>query len=264
MMNFTTKTISSIGIRLGGVIFGCFALQLNAQSVFQSGTFDGLSSNAIYFSTDAADPFTSFLETVIAPDFQKFNPSLGTLERVEFSVETTVTWFLSVQTSDVSDESQGSSFDFDNGVIDVGAFYEPTNGGGSIFTLTSDTSSGIQASASASAGDGPPFLENDPEETFGVTTFGEILTSSPEFDPVDFIGSGTITGLLVGMFIPLDNNWTLDNLESAEAALNYELDSGNISLEYFYTPVPEGSNYSLLLGVIALGFAASKRTGLWA
>ena len=231
-------------------ILGClYSAPLSTQAavtIVQAFTFNNYSSGAFYSSNDPFDGFFTF-ERATSPVFTKFDPSLGTLERVLLSIVIDVEWSADVSVISVPNEDPYDlSANF--GELEAGFYYEPSE---TIVLLSpiSELSNVISTNVSGTGND------NGFESDFGSfgdasdSFVGTIEANEPDFVVSDFVGTGNVEGLSIGLFTVATVDWTLVNVDEASGNLDYTLFGGEATLQYEYTPIPEPATFGLLMGL---------------
>jgi hypothetical protein len=212
----------------------------------------GSDSNGIYTDLDGN-------EVQVATDqalsgFTKFDPGLGTLVEVLFTVEVNASVDVELCTSELDDPGQPFSVYLDPGgaaLLQVGIVYSPTGEAfGKVVTLDSGglNSVGVQ--------DGDPddytfeemfyFQASTTTEYGGFSNGGDTATegslpaSDPDLKPADFIGTGNVVGLSFFhiAIIPTSQPQysTVSNVFNAYVDLSVAHQGGNVTLQYVYEP----------------------------
>jgi hypothetical protein len=216
--------------------------------------------------SDVADVFAAgeiyLYEEETLTGFQKFDPTLGELTEVRFTVTGSASLEMVLSSSELIDEElpftllydpDGSGF---SNFADVGLVYAPTG-----------TNIGLSVVTDSISAPRLGYEDEDPSgwsfESFYVDDFqseeffihdgvdspareGSLLMSNPNVNPTDFIGVGEVTGLIFQGFGEFNAADVItDNLASAqlEAVLRYT--TGEVTLEYVYTPAskPTATGY---------------------
>ncbi|NBB79479.1 MAG: PEP-CTERM sorting domain-containing protein [Verrucomicrobia bacterium] len=207
--------------------------------------------------------------------FTKFDPSLGTLNEVQLSIEVDATVSVAIESDSIIDDQ--SFFDLfledTDSLFQVSAAYRP--GGGSAATaLTFDIGGfGSVGDLSLDPADFsfPDFFySDDVDDRFGdqflqgIPSEGTLLTSDPDYIASDFEGFGTVVADALGIeFIAeLDAgsfSFQIDNLDDAFIEFEVALSGGDATLIYDYTPVPEPASLPIIFGAIVTVCAVGRR-----
>ena len=214
-------------------------VQTQAFTSSADGNFSDLLSGPIFVGTGhALDGYT------------RFNPALGTLTAIRFSVQVNARVSVTVSAQEVNDDQSPFTVLLEPGPTDVrqaSLIYQPT---GANFgrSVTFDNAQVNPAGGSnLNPGDwGAPgtFSYQDiQEESFGgyanggsTPTTGELLASDPDVNLADFIGSGTVPGLRFDLLVQLENVGVLDNVPAGFVEVSVEFAAGEATLQYVYTP----------------------------
>ncbi len=202
--------------------------------------------------------------------FAKFDPALGTLNEVRFTIEVWAYAEVEIESFDIVDPSAAFSLEWDpEGMVllQTSIIYSPT-GGSAGYSITFDT--GGFGSVIGDLDQDPSDWGADEGEFFysavdwteyggfapeggNTATSGSLLTSDPIFVVSDFVGDGTVSGLGLVTSGEFDtSNILLENLSEAYISAFVGLDPGTVTLEYIYTPVPEPAAAAFLAGAAAI------------
>ena len=235
--------VASVALLFAGSAYGDL-------TPLQTLEFDG-QGGGTSFDSSSVDPSDSWLLSASpVTGFTKFDPALGTLNAVLITVQVSADWTLSVDAQDVIDVNEAHSVDFSLATtLDAGVYYQPTNAA-VLVSVASDQSFGPAISAYSEE---PGPLSDSTSDVFGnyalyvTLTTGSILPSNSDFYAPDFVGLGSVAGLDVGIFYPFSGeSWVLVNTSGATAYLQGNLQGGEVTLQYDYTPIPEPTSLALL------------------
>lgn len=216
-LNFITKLFS--GLLFTAIVVG------NAQAAVFSFTENySLLGDSSYGPSD-----TSFLNVPDSANLfslPQFDPALGALQSVTFSITGDLTFQADIISTDVIDDSlvNEANADFLVGV-GIGAFINST------FTLTTDS----LYAESISCGGAPNSFEcsNSTGNSLPIMT-SQIFTGN---DMNDFIGTGNLGNAQLQLLAGLDS-MNLDNLNDASLNINGLNFEGDVTVEYTTSAVP--------------------------
>ncbi len=200
--------------------------------------------------------FTDFFSDVFLDasqpldEFDKFDPALGTLTEILFTIEVSASIELMVCADELSDEGELFSVRFEEGPgssVQGSIIYAPS-GENFGLSVTSDFG-GIN-----SVGDedldpvdytvnGFFYFEESDREEFGGFAFGgntvsagSLLANHPDVNLSDFVGTGTVSGLSFNVIANLSNAGTLNNVPFAGIEASVGFEPGDATIQYVYTP----------------------------
>jgi hypothetical protein len=203
------------------------------------GTFTNLLSDPI--NLNIGEPLTGF---------QKFDPALGTLTEIRITAEVRATFGVGVSAEQVDDENSPFTVRFEDSgsdLLQVSVIYNPT---GENFgkSLTIDNANSGSAGATGAdpldwgAPGGFSFSDSTGSEFGGFAgegdtpTEGSLLTSDPDINLSDFVGTGTVPGLSITYAAQIENTGSLENVPEAFIEVEIGLEPGSVTLQYVYTP----------------------------
>ena len=183
--------------------------------------------------------------------FTRFDPSLGTLTEVRFTVQVNARVSVTVSAQQVTDEQSPFTVVLDSGPTDVrqaSLIYNPTGANFGRSVTFDNAQVNPVGGSSLTPGDwGAPenfaYQENQ-EEFFGgfanggdTLSTGSLLTSDPDVNLADFVGSGAVPGLQFALLCQFENVGTAENVPEAFVEVSVEFAAGEATLQYIYTPV---------------------------
>jgi len=238
------------------------AVSLNgAVTAVQTAAFGALSAST---QIDLEVGSESISDYALLTSFDKFDPALGTLNEVLLTMEVRVqiTAFLETETILDEDFPFSAYWDDSSSFFQADIVYSPT-GDTSGYSLLGEFGgfSGVGSEEELPEDWGSPgdffFTDSNSDEfggfAFGGTTVtsGSYLVTDPNYNPVDFVGTGTVTGLEIGPFAFIDTALAVvDNVSNVILGVEIEMDPGTVTLQYSYTPVPEPSHATLAAGLL--------------
>lgn len=228
------------------------------QSVFTDDVYDSHSYNS-------GDLLSGTVEGMIPSigGLSKFDPALGTLEKIAFSFfgELILLVDLSVYTFEAGDFTVDFEPEFD---ADGGVYYQPSNTVNVIHGPAVELVN-FPLYVNDTAAEGGEFLYVDSFSTFDVFSYENLMMDAEYYAP-DFIGTGNVSALLAGYFVPSSATVSFTGpVDSVNVSIIAEVISAEFVLECHYTPVPEPSTAILATGLAALGATACirrRRSGL--
>ena len=245
----------------------------------------------ISFDSDGDGTFTDFPGPGVnlgagqpLDTFTKFDPSLGTLTEVLFTVQVSGSVEAILSAEELLSPEDPFSIALDSGpedYIQASIIYGPT-GDTSGYSLTFDLADipflGVEGIDPSEYGAPEGFyFEEFGDSFFGgysdggeTLSEGNLLVSNPAFNPVDFIGTGNVTGLSFDAFAAFGSFGNIDNLAGAFLEASIYFDAGNATIQYVYTPVggtpppPTITNYSKSDSTHTLIFTGETGKSDWA
>jgi hypothetical protein len=234
------------------------AVPLHAAVIVQSVYVDMLQTSESYDSADSFDPNGGGIGITIGlGGLDKFDPALGTLNQILIKPGSSMgvaPYLYHYSEAQITINSAGM-IDFEVTPpfpADGGIYYLPSNSNfiTSVSVIESDFYS--YYSEFADAGDDILFLT---DEGLDLPESGNVMEISGFFAD-DFVGTGEVTALEYGVFLPQSVEFTVvsSNIDFLEVFVQLELEAGYMDVEYHYTPVPEprASAFIAALGALWL------------
>lgn len=214
-----------------------------------------ISSVPLFSGSDTTDIATHVIQTTSVNGLQQFDPSLGVLNTVRFTIEG------SYEASGVSLRPYRT---------DIGSFHS-ADIGFQVSLTTPDPSSYLGVDFFATQHASQPLSGPDDIVNFQQTDFNTSYTIGGLLD--DYIGTGNIDFLNLGFYstygiqntqVLVDAGIVLDYVNAGAKFESYSVGPTNVTLEYSYTGVPiPASIWLFISGLIALIGASSKRKQLF-
>jgi hypothetical protein len=256
------KFAKSLQFAFATVFFGISGASASIFTATQTTTFN---SNGDFSSTslDGLQLNVFFSEQILG--LNKFDPSLGTLLQVFLTVQIdgqtdySLTVFNSFDEPFSAEYSEGA-----NDFAQAGITYRPGN---SAFGFAVTVDSAYLPSALGGTDLGIDslneiFVDGDVFGAFaleGLASEGTIASGDAEFFEPDFVGIGEIDTLFIEGFVDLVDGLFVENVDGGEIEAGINLNSGDVTLQYFYEPVPEPASYAMILGGLALALSLVRR-----
>lgn len=210
------------------------------------------SNNGTFGDTDINASYSAALT-----GFQKFNPSLGTLDAVLLTIQTDARVVIEISTSQLIDDGENFSVQLsDTGsktFLQNNIAYNHPNG--TRFVVIESTSHNTVGGADLNpddfGGSGNFSYTDSTEKVYGgfsgggsTAKSGSISSTDSFYDADDFVGVGLVDALSVRNFANLDvllgDTAVLDNIDpfDVDVMVTARVESGDVTLQYDYT-VPE-------------------------
>ncbi len=198
---------------------------------------------------------------------QKFDPSLGTLTAVLLSIQVDATASVTLFSNDITDDQELFTLQHvdqpSKTFVQTQIAY--VNGTTTRFVAITSGNLGTTGGTGLDSDDysNPDFEYTDSSSiNYGgfanggsTPRTGQINSTDSFYNAADFVGVGEVTSLSVTAFTSIDldeTSFTLDNLSSAFITAFARVESGDVSLQYEYTPIPEPTSLAMTGTLAAL------------
>ncbi len=211
-------------------------------------------SNTILSSESVPDANGAFFNFDVFGGLSKFDPAEGTLTAIRVTAQFDYSTNVLFESSIILNPGVSHTAGVAGLNHDLGIYLAKSSDPGSIYTVGGmDVSFPQSYGGVGNPGDGHAYSESfDQSDTVSNT-----VDIFDDVDLSDFVGVGQVTALQYGIFTPTEATFTLFNVQSATIDFYSMIESGSISIEYEFIPVPEAS--SAILVSLALGIAVSRR-----
>jgi len=237
-----------------------------------STTFDEVYGGGSYAYYESGNAGSYGFDYVELTGLQQFDPSLGTLTGIDFTITVEAEWGFGIDGTAADLGSPMSVEFYLEDVLEAGLYYSPGAAFNSIWDVATSFSDtiGLGFYAGPEEFDEFGYYGDYAGDTFGdYWYFGEpnegfVDLGDSDLELSDFVGTGMVTGLAVGSFYPLGGEWISDNAAETYAYLDTTLYPGEVTVTYTYddsiSVIPEARSMSLFVAFVAcLGLVSARR-----
>lgn len=200
---------------------------------------------------------SAFGSTAVVTGIPKFNPALGTLTGIRVSAsydyEASGDFFIDFLTEPDSPYSAEVS----SLLHDLGLNLRRSSSPGTATVLNNLTQ--IMP-------DFYSIFDPDFEDTFFDSGFWDFSDGEEDVfsiaDLDDFVGTGEVTVLDAGVFVPAEGDFFLDNVDSVTLETSGSMTNGQVQVSYDFVPIPEpGTTVMVALSALAIGLQRRRAFG---
>jgi len=230
---------------------------LQAASMMTTGSFGPFSHTENYSSDGGGSSF--FLDHTQVSGLDKFNPALGTLDAVLFTLNTSAEYSYDLNADGPIDPAVDFTADVSGLSSHVYTAVTWVPGGGGTTVFSSPVFVGIMPSCIGPAGSSGCSDSGGPT-TEAVNAVGADITSVVSMP--DILGTGSIDPAIFTVGVGYPGALTFDLVNIAGATLDVTVDypsGGTVDLEYLFTPVPLPAAVWLLVSALLMLFGVRTR-----